>query len=128
MHKVHIDPTLFRPLKMSLEDLESDMGISVKYGNFKSFGEKMYPEDIEFNVVSDDLKIKLGPVYIRQYIIATCFFKLKFRIVRLIFSAVFQVKIDIRQQILKTIKINLLKWLKKFRCTGRYLISRKQNC
>ena len=60
LHKVHIDPTLFRPLKMSLEDLESDMGISVKYGNFKSFGEKMYPEDIEFNVVSDDLKIKLG--------------------------------------------------------------------
>ena len=41
LHKVHIDPTLFRPLKMSLEDLESDMGISDKYGNFKSFGEKM---------------------------------------------------------------------------------------
>ncbi len=59
LHKIHIDPALFRPSKISLEDLEGDMGISVKYDNFKSFGGKIYPESIEFNVILDDFKIKL---------------------------------------------------------------------
>lgn len=60
LHKIHIAPALFRPSGISLEDLEGDVGISVKYDGFKSFGEKTYPEIIEFNVVLDDLKIKLG--------------------------------------------------------------------
>lgn len=60
LHKIHIDPVLFRPSKMLLEDLEGDMGISVKYDGFKSFGDKIYPEMTEFNVVLDDMKIKLG--------------------------------------------------------------------
>lgn len=59
LHKIHIDPELFRPLKMSLEDLEDDMGISVKYAHFKDFNEKIFPETIEFNVSLDDLNIGL---------------------------------------------------------------------
>lgn len=59
-HKIHIDPELFRPVKISLEDLEEDMGISVKYRDFKSYNEKLFPEKIDFNLSLDDLKISLG--------------------------------------------------------------------
>lgn len=60
LHKIHIDPVMFRPSKMSLEDLEEDMGISVKYSDFKPFNEKIFPEMIEFDITLDDLKVKLG--------------------------------------------------------------------
>lgn len=59
LQKIHIDPVLYRPLKISLEDLEDEMGVSVKYADFKSFNEKIFPETIEFDIALNDLKIKL---------------------------------------------------------------------
>ncbi|WP_251621275.1 DUF4292 domain-containing protein [Odoribacter lunatus] len=59
LQKIHLDPELFRPIKISLEDLEDDMGVSVKYSDFKSFEEKIFPSLMEFNVSLNELKYKL---------------------------------------------------------------------
>lgn len=60
LQKIHIDPVLFRPSEISLEDLEDDMGMTTEYGDFKEFGGKIFPERIDFKVSLEDMKIKLG--------------------------------------------------------------------
>lgn len=57
--KIHIDPDLFRPSRISLEDLEDNLGINAVYTDFKDFEGKIFPERITWNVVFDEVKLKL---------------------------------------------------------------------
>lgn len=59
LQKILIDPQTFRPLSMSVEDVEEDMGVSVNYQRFKDFGGKMFPEKIIFDLFSDHSKTSL---------------------------------------------------------------------
>lgn len=56
LQKILIDPQTFRPLLMSVEDVEEEMGVSVKYIDFKDFSGKQFPEKIVFDLFSEDNK------------------------------------------------------------------------
>lgn len=59
LQKILIDPQIFRPLSMSVEDVEEDTGVSVNYGNFENFSGKVFPEKITFDLFSDHNKTSL---------------------------------------------------------------------
>ncbi len=59
LQKIHIDPYYFRPVKISWEDLDEDMGISAVYDNQKNYEGKIFPEKIIFQVFFDENKIEL---------------------------------------------------------------------
>lgn len=59
LQKILIDPQIFRPLSMSVEDVEEDTGVSVKYGNFEDFSGKIFPVRITFDLFSDHNKTSL---------------------------------------------------------------------
>ena len=59
LQKILIDPQTFRPLAVSIEDIEEDMGISVNYESFQSFSNKLFPEKIVFDLFSDHSKTSL---------------------------------------------------------------------
>lgn len=59
LQKILIDPQSFRPLYVSIEDVEEDMGVAVNYENFKSFSGKVFPEKIVFKLASDHEKTSL---------------------------------------------------------------------
>lgn len=65
LQKILIDPQTFRPLSMSVEDVEEDMGVSVNYQRFKDFGGKMFPEKIIFDLFSDHSKTSLELRFLR---------------------------------------------------------------
>ena len=50
LQRILIDPEYFRPVKVSVEDLDEDMSVSVNYGAFKQFSEKNFPEKIVFQL------------------------------------------------------------------------------
>ena len=52
LQEILIDPTYFRPLSMSLKDLNEGVGISVRYENFVRFGEELFPEKMRFTLFS----------------------------------------------------------------------------
>lgn len=52
LQKILIDPQSFRPLSMSVEDVEEDMGVSVNYEDFKNFSGKIFPGKIMFKLFS----------------------------------------------------------------------------
>ena len=41
LQRILIDPEYFRPVKVSVEDLDEDMSVSVNYGAFQQFPEKI---------------------------------------------------------------------------------------
>lgn len=59
LQKILIDPQSYRPLMMSMEDVDEDMGVAVKYKNFKDFSGKIFPEKMEFILEFDQEKIKV---------------------------------------------------------------------
>lgn len=59
LQKILIDPQLFRPLIMSVEDVEEDTGISIKYENLKEFSGKLFPEKMVFDLISGHQKTSL---------------------------------------------------------------------
>lgn len=60
LQQIYIDPEFFRPVKLILQDLDEDTGISATYSNFKNYEGKIFPENLLFSLTFDDNKIKLG--------------------------------------------------------------------
>lgn len=58
--EILIDPTYFRPLSMSLKDLNEGVGISVRYENFVRFGEELFPEKMRFTLFSKKSNMDLN--------------------------------------------------------------------
>lgn len=59
LQKFHIDPDYFRPVSISMEDLDEQMGIRVNYKKLAVFDERVYPGEIVFNVFTETDQIKL---------------------------------------------------------------------
>lgn len=59
LQKILIDPQSFRPLSISVEDVEEDTGVSVNYKNFKDFSGKTFPEMITFGLFSENVETSL---------------------------------------------------------------------
>lgn len=60
LQEMLIDPTYFRPLSMSLKDLNEGVGISVRYENFVRFGEELFPEKMRFTLFSKKSNMDLN--------------------------------------------------------------------
>lgn len=60
LQEILIDPTYFRPLSMSLKDLNEGVGISVRYENFVRFGEELFPEKMRFTLFSEKSNMDLN--------------------------------------------------------------------
>lgn len=60
LQEILIDPTYFRPLSMSLKDLNEGVGISVRYENFVRFGEELFPEKMRFTLFSKKSSMDLN--------------------------------------------------------------------
>lgn len=59
LQKIQIDSKSFRPVSMSVEDVEEEVGVSVNYNNFQNFEGKFFPEKIILNLFSENDKISL---------------------------------------------------------------------
>lgn len=59
LQKILVDPESFRPIKVSVEDLDEEMAVSVNYEEFKNFAEKIFPEKIIFQFITDSGKTSL---------------------------------------------------------------------
>lgn len=59
LQKILIDSQSFRPLDISIEDVDEDMGVAVKYEDFKNFSGKLFPEKVVFKLFSDHEKTNL---------------------------------------------------------------------
>lgn len=59
LQKILIDPQMFRPLSVSVEDVEEETGVSVSYRNFKDFSGKVFPETIVFGLFSEHTETNL---------------------------------------------------------------------
>lgn len=53
LQKILIDPVSFRPLSVSLEDVDEEAGINVNYDGFRDFDGVFFPEKIAFILFSD---------------------------------------------------------------------------
>lgn len=60
LQEILIDPTYFRPLSMSLKDLNEGVEISVRYENFVRFGEELFPEKMRFTLFSEKSNMDLN--------------------------------------------------------------------
>ena len=60
LQEILIDPTYFRPLSMSLKDLNEGVGISVRYENFVRFSEELFPEKMRFTLFSKKSNMDLN--------------------------------------------------------------------
>lgn len=60
LQEILIDPTYFRPLSMSLKDLNEGVGIFVRYENFVRFGEELFPEKMRFTLFSKKSNMDLN--------------------------------------------------------------------
>lgn len=54
LQKIQIDPSSFRPLSMSIEDIEEKVGVSVDYNDFQDFEGTFFPAKMMFNLFSED--------------------------------------------------------------------------
>lgn len=59
LQKILIDPHSFRPLFVSIEDVEEELGVSVNYKDFRDFGMLWFPEKVIFNLYTDKSKSSL---------------------------------------------------------------------
>lgn len=59
LQKIHIDPTSFRPKRLSIEDLEDNTGVGVSYKNFKDYNGNYFPEKIVFDLLFEGKKMLL---------------------------------------------------------------------
>lgn len=65
LQKIQIDPKSFRPVSMSVEDVEEEVGVSVNYNDFRDFEGKFFPEKVMFNFFSEEDKISLEMRFVR---------------------------------------------------------------
>ncbi len=59
LQKILIDSQEFRPLSISVEDVEENTGVCVDYKNFKNVSGRIFPEIIVFGLFSDYAKTNL---------------------------------------------------------------------
>lgn len=59
LQKIEIDPLSFRPLSMSVEDVEEEVGIGVNYGDFEVVEGNLFPGKIIFNLSLGEDKVSL---------------------------------------------------------------------
>lgn len=59
LQRIKIDPLSFRPLSVSLEDVEEAAGVNVNYDDFQDFEGVFFPEKIAFSLFSDKDKMSL---------------------------------------------------------------------
>lgn len=59
LQKIEIDPDYFRPCLVSIEDLEEQMGMSVKYDSYKDYESRLFPEKIFFKIFSGSDHVEL---------------------------------------------------------------------
>lgn len=59
LQKILIDPQEFRPLNVSVEDVEENTGVCVNYKDFKNISGRIFPETIVFGLFSDYDKTNL---------------------------------------------------------------------
>lgn len=61
LQEIQIDPDYFRPCFVSIKDIEEQIGLNVKYDDFKDFGGYLYPGKILFNLYmeSDPVEVKI---------------------------------------------------------------------
>ena len=59
LHKILINPKTFRPVKISMEDVEENSSISINYGDLMNFSEKLFPESMILNFTSESNNIAL---------------------------------------------------------------------
>lgn len=60
LQQIEIDPDCFRPCKVSIEDVEEGMGISINYKDFKDFEGKLFPDKLFFKLFSGAKMITVG--------------------------------------------------------------------
>ncbi len=60
LQKILVDPEYFRPMFMSLEDVEENMGVSVEYRDLKEFSGKLFPERMSFGMFSEQKETNLN--------------------------------------------------------------------
>lgn len=65
LQRILVDPQIFRPLYMSVEDVEEEMGVSVNYKNFRDFSGKQFPGTVWFELYSGDQKTSLEIKFLR---------------------------------------------------------------
>lgn len=56
LQRILIDAETFRPLSMSVEDVEEELGVSVDYQDFKEFSGVLFPEKINFKFFTAESK------------------------------------------------------------------------
>lgn len=61
MQKIDIDPVSFRPIRLSLEDIEENVGVSVSYSDFANYGDKLFPNKLifELNYVGSKTRLEI---------------------------------------------------------------------
>lgn len=61
LQKILIEPQFFRPVRVSMEDVDEDMEIAVEYSHFKDFSGRILPEKIEFrfNLEQEHTNVKM---------------------------------------------------------------------
>jgi hypothetical protein len=59
MQKIEVDPLSFRPVSVSIEDLDEKVEFGVNYGDFKMFGDNFFPAKINFYIFSEEDKSRL---------------------------------------------------------------------
>lgn len=65
LQKILVDPEYFRPVAMSLEDVEENMGVSVEYKDLKEFSGKLFPEKMLFGVFTGQKKTDLNVKFLK---------------------------------------------------------------
>lgn len=51
MQSIYIDPVTFRPVQLSMDDMEDNAGLSVNYSDYGNFGDRLFPGKIVFDLV-----------------------------------------------------------------------------
>lgn len=61
MQKIHVHPSTFRPTRVAIEDLEDELEVSVRYADFETIGDRLFPMTLVFKLFSgdDDLELTL---------------------------------------------------------------------
>ncbi len=54
LQKILVDPDFFRPIRISVEDLDEDISVSVDYEAFKDFSGKFFPEKMIFSLQAEN--------------------------------------------------------------------------
>ncbi|MEG0795041.1 MAG: DUF4292 domain-containing protein [Odoribacter sp.] len=65
LQKILIDPQTFRPLTMSIENMDEETGVGVRYDDYKDFSGRNFPEKIVFKLFTDEDETSLEFKFLR---------------------------------------------------------------